>query len=314
MAETINCGSCGAPNQLPEGRTSMFCAFCGKGIEKKIVKSVVNELESNIRFKPEISYDELSMIDRGINSISEVISWYSDSELNTIRYLNLSNNNISSLKGLEKFKNLSILNFENNKISSIGSTNNATIFGSLYSISFSGNRFTSLDNDDICVINKIHMTKNLIINFTKNPFNDYEWIDKIDYDKILNTYIAPQRFEPVNYDSSIFKSKDIPYDKKKDNYLYDDVSVVILTDNGKIIRYHPRSKNANKEVGNLNSKDSNTQVSNTEKPTAFIYLLFALFTIGGVFALFNDKTFLGLSCIIFFGGGGLLTYIKNSKN
>ncbi|MDB0040625.1 hypothetical protein N9E81_00420 [Algibacter sp.] len=35
MSNTINCDSCGGSNQLPEGKTSMFCAFCGNAIEKK---------------------------------------------------------------------------------------------------------------------------------------------------------------------------------------------------------------------------------------------------------------------------------------
>ena len=38
MLESINCPSCGASNQLPDGKTSMFCAFCGGSIQKNFKK------------------------------------------------------------------------------------------------------------------------------------------------------------------------------------------------------------------------------------------------------------------------------------
>lgn len=37
MSEVIQCKSCGSSNQLPDGRNSMFCAFCGSVIEKKVI-------------------------------------------------------------------------------------------------------------------------------------------------------------------------------------------------------------------------------------------------------------------------------------
>ena len=40
MLESINCPSCGASNQFPENKTSMFCAFCGGSIQKNIKKEV----------------------------------------------------------------------------------------------------------------------------------------------------------------------------------------------------------------------------------------------------------------------------------
>ena len=52
MPQTINCHSCGAANQLPEGKNSMFCAFCGNTIQNI-------SINSNFR-KPNISKSELS--------------------------------------------------------------------------------------------------------------------------------------------------------------------------------------------------------------------------------------------------------------
>jgi tetratricopeptide (TPR) repeat protein len=34
MSQAINCSSCGAANQIPEGKDSMFCVFCGSSIIK----------------------------------------------------------------------------------------------------------------------------------------------------------------------------------------------------------------------------------------------------------------------------------------
>ena len=51
MSGVINCPACGADNMLPEGKTTMYCAFCGKPIEKIISKSG----ESSIKSKPKIS-------------------------------------------------------------------------------------------------------------------------------------------------------------------------------------------------------------------------------------------------------------------
>ncbi len=35
MSGVIACPACGADNMLPDGRTSMFCTYCGKPIEKE---------------------------------------------------------------------------------------------------------------------------------------------------------------------------------------------------------------------------------------------------------------------------------------
>lgn len=151
MAETLNCPSCGAANQLPEGRTSMFCAFCATAIEKKIQAVKPNKKnESSIKTKPIISprktqkryttdvnafsekiedryklreYEEvtdaggeLSLKNRNIKSLREVIEWFSDNELEEITILNLSNNQIEDFEELNAFKNVEYVHLENNKI------------------------------------------------------------------------------------------------------------------------------------------------------------------------------------------------------
>lgn len=60
MNEVIQCNSCGSSNQLPEGRNSMFCAFCGNAIERKIVNhptsiisfpTIISEVKKEMPFK-----------------------------------------------------------------------------------------------------------------------------------------------------------------------------------------------------------------------------------------------------------------------
>ena len=141
MEEAINCTSCGAANNLPEGKSSMFCAFCGNSIQT-VSKEKSSAAESSIKVKPSISkkkkskgaeysaatgkvYNttviedeggELSLIKRDIKSLDEITVWFSDNELLEIKKLILNDNNIDNLSGIERFENLVSLNLTNNKI------------------------------------------------------------------------------------------------------------------------------------------------------------------------------------------------------
>ena len=168
MSESLNCPSCGAANQFPEGKTSMFCAFCGSSIQQNIKQSN-SETASSIKTKPKITEQkvekrpgkpdtrfwagvtsltaekkrvdggfeywtgsrwtfvkdeeyitdkggELLLSNRGIKSLTEVIQWFSDSELKDVRILDLSNNEIENFNELGVFKNVEKVNFRNNKI------------------------------------------------------------------------------------------------------------------------------------------------------------------------------------------------------
>jgi hypothetical protein len=152
MTQTINCTSCGAANQMPEGKKSMFCAFCGSSIKEVDNENKLTN-QSSIITKPEISkkktgkgeeyvakfkFDkfnnlvdkgyvkkievlldeggELSLIDRNIKSLDEITVWFSDNELCEIKTLNLNNNKINSLEGIERFQALKTLSLNNNEI------------------------------------------------------------------------------------------------------------------------------------------------------------------------------------------------------
>lgn len=134
MSEVIQCNSCGSANQLPDGRNSMFCAFCGSAIEKKaiITENKNTNKENNLLSKPQIDYDEnklleldylidsklgtLSLKSKEITSIKEITDWFTDKELENIGYLNLENNNISDLSRLELFGNLRGIDLSKNNL------------------------------------------------------------------------------------------------------------------------------------------------------------------------------------------------------
>jgi len=56
MGNILNCESCGASNQLPVGKTSMFCAFCGNAIKAK--REIKKEKRFSEKDLVEIPFEE----------------------------------------------------------------------------------------------------------------------------------------------------------------------------------------------------------------------------------------------------------------
>ena len=106
---------------MPEGKNSMFCAFCGSSIQTP-VKNNILDIESSIKVKPEITKDktekysfkgydgitnysdevvqrggDLSLKNRDIKILDEISLWFSDNELNQILNLILKDNKIKNL-------------------------------------------------------------------------------------------------------------------------------------------------------------------------------------------------------------------------
>ncbi len=186
MSEILKCPSCGGSNQLPEGKTSMFCAFCGNPIEKTQVyqNEDINPIKSKpeitnpavhskqgiyyspkeyfrervsggwqvhdellgTRFIPDEQYEvggyELRLSKRGISTLDQVITWFTDSELETIKYLDLSNNKITDISGIERFRSAQIINLSNNKIKLLPHLGN---FDQLQVLDLSGNEIEKLE-------------------------------------------------------------------------------------------------------------------------------------------------------------------------
>ncbi|MFT5249949.1 MAG: hypothetical protein ACI93P_001684 [bacterium] len=211
MGNVLNCSSCGGTNQLPEGKNSMFCAFCGNAIEKKQLHHAPNE-ESLIKSKPKIINERLTLTNRKINSLLQVTSWFSDDELKKIKKLDLSSNNISSLDGIESYRKLKELDLSNNK-------------------------FSEISADDIERINNVGLGDSYdgfrLVLF-RNPISSDSWVSKIDVTRILNTYTGSLSFHHKTYEPYY-----IP------NYKY--VQLNILSDNGSISENHPNSYIQKKE-------------------------------------------------------------------
>ncbi|SCY98837.1 CFI-box-CTERM domain-containing protein [Flavobacterium caeni] len=68
MSDVIQCSSCGSSNQLPTGRNSMFCAYCGNTIERK-------EEKTNQKSFPKISRTQKKEIP------FKETAWYKDKSL-----------------------------------------------------------------------------------------------------------------------------------------------------------------------------------------------------------------------------------------
>jgi hypothetical protein len=204
---TIKCTSCGASNQLPEGKASMFCAFCGSNIEKLI--EIKNSIQNPLRTKPKISkqktekqrdvepyvdnsgrvtyyygdkYDaitdeggELFLIDRGINNLGEIIEWFSDNELSTVLKLKLNNNKINSLIGLERFTNLNELDLSQNLISDFNHFD--VVDSSLNLVDF------KLNNNKLTSVKNISKFKVLKLNLSDNDLYELDDIPQITTDE-----------------------------------------------------------------------------------------------------------------------------------
>lgn len=204
MSEIIQCSSCGGSNQLPEGKTSMFCAFCGNGITKKQIDNKSNN-ENLIKAKPKIIDFTLSLKERNISSLKDVLVWFSDDELENIAHLDLSNNNIFSLDGLNSFSRIE-------------------------EIDLSYNKFTEISANDIDIINSINIQNNqngFKLNLLGNPITSDSWVPEINISSILNSYTGEMYL-------------DSNYDIKYHTY-YNLVKLTILTNDAEIDEYHPNS-------------------------------------------------------------------------
>jgi hypothetical protein len=127
MSEVLQCSSCGGTNQLPAGKNSMFCTFCGNIIQKP---NKYTESASKLLAKPEVDFETnpyldlnihlrtdlgiISLKKKGISSFDQISKWYTDKELDEIGYLILDGNKLSSLEGIELFSSLRGIDLSNN--------------------------------------------------------------------------------------------------------------------------------------------------------------------------------------------------------
>ncbi len=179
MSDLAKCLGCGATNRLPEGKGFMNCTYCGAGVERQSQPQDLKKDESLIKIKPEIINGDLVLRNRKLKSISELIAWYSDSEINTVKCLDLSENEITSLKGLSSFKNANRIYLDENRI--------------------------SMSDEDVSELTSFDMNGNsgVSISLLNNTFTSLDWVEKVNFDTILNTYheitIGDQYYEYVEF-------------------------------------------------------------------------------------------------------------------
>lgn len=241
MNNVIYCSSCGASNQLPEGKSSMFCAFCGSANNKTIQNhSIINKTLSTAKIKKESS---LAYENRDVHSIQEIVDLYPDSELGKVKYLFLNNNNITSIKYISKFRAVSY--------------------------NLSKNKIVNISDDDILELNNLKfrvLESNLGINFINNPFSSLEWLRKFDYKRILSTATVSashllgdnrnKDFDNVEVNLSFSTIKNYNLDFFKD----DNIRVITNDETTKITFYHPEN--------NLSPKNRDKYIESLEKQTS----------------------------------------------
>ncbi|CAN1560759.1 hypothetical protein MCEGE10_02629 [Flavobacteriaceae bacterium] len=371
MSNIINCPSCGAVNQLPEGKDSMFCAFCGGSVAK--IETNKNHTESVLKFKPEISqrktineskpkYDEyspnlikyvteetvvqeggeLSLINREIKTIDEVTNWFSDNELNEVIKLNLSKNKIIDIRNIERFSNLETIDLSQNKIIDFNSLKNLNILIETDFLNLSNNNLKTirhisnfktsnlnLSNNQLTVVDDINQLifedimkgYRLVINLSNNTNlkaineNVFEYLNKFSNQMVsleLNL-IGCGEFDLnclSNLNLNIIKTVcfihidnnlDFPNELKEQGFLK--FSNEHMPKNGTTWRYR---QEAQKHEQLLNENLDET----TEGTPKWVAFLFPIFVFGGIIEFLNGKEFLGILTILFFGGGGLLLYLK----
>lgn len=220
MSEILSCLSCGATNQLPDGKASMFCAYCGGKIEK--INNTNNSTQNPLRFKPEISkkktekrrdqemyfdhnnnvkfYDgeeyevitdnggELSLIDRGISKLGEIIEWFSDNELSEIITLNLTRNKIFNLEGIDRFSGVLEIDMSKNFIDDISQFKFFEEGSEFDVINLSSNKIKSTKGlGRIIISKKLILTNNEIEIIEEFPlFNPETSIIDIDFSNNIN--------------------------------------------------------------------------------------------------------------------------------
>jgi hypothetical protein len=117
MDNIIACGSCGAKINIQKTFERFFnCEFCGALVIKNIFQDTNIDLVRSDIVGDSISRpDKIIYIERGIKDVNQVISLYSDPEIDTIRRVILKNNNLTSLSKISRFM-LSYLDVSNNDI------------------------------------------------------------------------------------------------------------------------------------------------------------------------------------------------------
>jgi hypothetical protein len=137
----------------------------------------------------EIVTDEggkLSLINRDIKSINEVTLWFSDNELSEIKILDLSQNKLKSLVGIERFTSLRELNISNNNdlifIDTLPNFQKSSIL-----LNFSNcDKLISFSDDAFEKINSHNNQFSSIFLYVSGSKNfDFTTLNKVNFKKIL---------------------------------------------------------------------------------------------------------------------------------
>jgi uncharacterized protein (TIGR02145 family) len=270
MSQILQCPSCGGSNQMPDGRNSMFCAFCGIGIQNN--NSTAPSVSSSKKTLPKskIIDGKISYIKRNIESIEEIVDLYSDSELEQVKELEIQNNNIKSTDGLDRFC-LKELNFSGNqltRIDAIPDFGRTLIYVDAYiDVEFNFSNNLNLNHISENVIEKINQigkgwrVRKFSLIFDSCPNLNIDLLAKIDFRKLR---IEKNDAEIVLViDSALILPSQLQEQgfRKSNNIFYSNYSNVwklsrVETNGGSF------NKNESHEIGDTDSNEANNN-----KPT-----------------------------------------------
>jgi len=226
----IYCSSCGTLNKLPDGKNSVYCSNCGTLIEAPI--QMAKEPDTKFKFKPEITKNTLSLTNRGIESLSEIISLFSDNELYGIQMIVLSDNKLTSLKGISRFINLKVLDLSGNQLTELDEIPDS----SLTCIFLDNNKISTFSDLTAQNFNKIisRSGHGLIIRLAGNPIHDFESFKKIKLEKKVSKIKANSNSDFILQAAKAitYSGKEALYIDTEDSYISIDLEHPILKELG----------------------------------------------------------------------------------
>lgn len=112
---------------------------------------------------------ELIVTRKGLTSIEELFDWYSDTELQSIRELNLENNELSGGYNISHLLNLEMLNLRNNKISD---TTFQIASKKVRKINLSNNSISEVNFTSLFKASSLNLTNRIKLDLSRNKISE----------------------------------------------------------------------------------------------------------------------------------------------
>ncbi len=271
------CPNCGGELHLPENKNSVTCMYCD---------TVISVREA---------------IDKKSHSLSGSIETW-------LVLARTAKNGGDNLEAIKYF----------NKILEVDSTNSEAWYGKAVCIYSTSTLLSIKINEAVSYMrNAVKYSNNDIALRKKAAFELYSmamtlyntsWNHAFQYMSVDGT--GAEHGQRSSYCLEALKFA-IELDDKKE---YVDEASKILKAYGRFYSNSAELKILLESKKNKLSPDSDTHVGALPREyLPFLYILFILFSLGGLWEVYKGEVVMGFITILFFGGGGLLVYNKSNK-